>query len=228
MDYVEARGGKVLMKRPLRKVNLNEDGSVKSLSIAGTNSTSEEEVIADAYVSAMPVDLVKRIFPDQLMQTPFFNKLENLVGVPVINLHLWFDRKLTNIDQLLFSRSDLLSVYADMSNTCKEYYNEDKSMLELVLAPAADYIGKSDEDIVEATMKELERLFPSHIGPNATKPAKVLKYKVSGVQRSICFCCTATSRNEIFDPDVTHRLWPFPFQGCKNASFCVQDHQGAR
>ena len=30
-----------------------------------------------------------------------------------------FDRKLTTVDHLLFSRSDLLSVYADMSTTCK-------------------------------------------------------------------------------------------------------------
>ena len=31
----------------------------------------------------------------------------------------WFDRKLTTVDHLLFSRSDLLSVYADMSTCCK-------------------------------------------------------------------------------------------------------------
>lgn len=30
-----------------------------------------------------------------------------------------FDKKLTTVDHLLFSRSDLLSVYADMSTTCK-------------------------------------------------------------------------------------------------------------
>ena len=31
----------------------------------------------------------------------------------------WFDRKLWTVDHLLFSRSDLLSVYADMSTCCK-------------------------------------------------------------------------------------------------------------
>jgi len=30
--------------------------------------------------------------------------------VPVINIHLWFDHKLTETDHLLFSRSQLLSV----------------------------------------------------------------------------------------------------------------------
>ena len=31
----------------------------------------------------------------------------------------WFDRKLSTVDHLLFSRSPLLSVYADMSTCCK-------------------------------------------------------------------------------------------------------------
>ena len=62
-------------------------------------------------------------------------------------MDLWFDRKLTDIDHLLFSRSPLLSVYADMSNTCREYADPDRSMLELVFAPAKDWIGRSDDEI---------------------------------------------------------------------------------
>lgn len=112
------------------------------------------------------------------------SRLDKLVGVPVINIHIWFDRKLTTgaprrrlaapacpsclpclcppalraccrrfprcralswrppcecsrapgarprlrpaVDHLLFSRSPLLSVYADMSTTCKEYHDPDK------------------------------------------------------------------------------------------------------
>jgi len=33
-------------------------------------------------------------------------------------------------------------------------------MLELVLAPALDWISKPDQEIVAATMVELEKLFP--------------------------------------------------------------------
>lgn len=49
----------------------------------------------------------------------------------------------------------------DMSTTCKEQYDPNRSMLELVFAPAEKWIGRSDEDIIGATMMELERLFPS-------------------------------------------------------------------
>jgi uncharacterized protein with NAD-binding domain and iron-sulfur cluster len=101
---------------------------------------------------------------------PHFRQMDELEGIPVINIHMWFDRKLKNVDHLCFSRSPLLSVYADMSTTCKEYYDENKSMLELVFAPCSpiaggnvNWISKSDEEIIDATMGELERLFPTEV-----------------------------------------------------------------
>nr|AUE44535.1 phytoene desaturase [Campylaephora kondoi] len=186
VDHVEARGGSVQMNKPLKKIVLNDDGSIKELVLRGIGPDVPDEIVrADAYVSAMPVDILKLMLPDPWNQMPIFERLKNLVGVPVINLHLWFDRKLTDVDHLLFSRSPLLSVYADMSNTCREYEDPDKSMLELVLAPADEYIGRPDEEIVHATMDELERLFPQYIGPLAAEPTKLLKYKVVQTPRSV-------------------------------------------
>lgn len=182
VKHIEDRGGQVLLNSPLRRIELNSDGTVKHLVLGGK---AEQFVEADAYVSALPVDIFKLLIPDQWKSYPIFDCLRNLVGVPVINLHLWFDRKLTDVDHLLFSRSPLLSVYADMSNTCREYEDPDKSMLELVLAPAESYIGKSDDDIVAATMAELERLFPQHIGQKAAEPAKLRKFRVVKTPRSV-------------------------------------------
>ena len=62
---------------------------------------------------------MKRIIPEQWRPKRYFSQLEGLKGVPVINVHIWFDRKLSTVDHLLFSRSKTLSVYADMSTTCR-------------------------------------------------------------------------------------------------------------
>lgn len=181
VDYITARGGEVRLKAPVKEFLLNLDQTVQGFLIGGENG--DEVLTADAYVSAMPVDPLKLMMPQSWRKMEFFNKLEGLEGVPVINLHLWFDRKLTDIDHLLFSRSPLLSVYADMSNTCREYANPDRSMLELVLAPAKDWIGKSDQDIVEATMAELKKLFPKHFDNDT--PAQLLKYHIVKTPRSV-------------------------------------------
>ena len=183
VDYIRERGGEVRLNAPLKEILLNADGTVKAYLIRGLNGAEDEVFTADVYVSAMSVDPMKVMLPKPWKQMEFFKKLEGLEGVPVINLHLWFDRKLTEIDHLLFSRSPLLSVYADMSNTCREYANPNRSMLELVLAPAKDWIAKSDEEIVAATIAELEKLFPDHFGGD--NPATLLKSHVVKTPRSV-------------------------------------------
>jgi 15-cis-phytoene desaturase len=72
---------------------------------------------------------MKLLMPQPWAAMPFFQQLNGLEGVPVINIHIWFDRKLTTVDHLLFSRSPLLSVYADMSTTCREYADSSEWLL---------------------------------------------------------------------------------------------------
>ena len=183
VDYIEAHGGEVHLNAPLRQIELHADGTVKAFQIGGIKGQEPRSLTADAYVSAMPVDPFKLLVPEPWKEIPYFKKLDGLNGVPVINIHLWFDRKLTEIDHLLFSRSDLLSVYADMSNTCREYEDPHKSMLELVFAPAKDWIGRPDAEIVAATLEELKRLFPQHF--SGDDQAQLLKSKVVKTPQSV-------------------------------------------
>merc|ERR1719174_3475225 len=182
---VEKAGGQVRTGAPFKEFVLNEDGSIKHLLMR-----SGEIIEADEYISAMSVDVFKRMTPKEWQNMPYFRQFDELEGIPVINLHMWFDRKLKAVDHLCFSRSPLLSVYADMSVTCKEYYDPDQSMLELVFAPCSpiaggitNWIGKSDEEIIDATMGELARLFPTEVAQDGSK-AKLLKYAVVRTPRS--------------------------------------------
>lgn len=185
-QHIEARGGEVRTKAAVQEIVTNDDGSVKHLLMRDGS-----KIEADEYVSAMPVDVMKRMEPKAWQKMPFFRQMDNLEGIPVINLHLWFDRKLLGVDHLCFSRSPLLSVYADMSITCKEYYDPERSMLELVFAPCSpiaggkvNWIAKSDEEIIDATMGELERLFPTEVAQDGSK-AKLRKYAVVRTPRSV-------------------------------------------
>lgn len=183
VDYISSGGGEVKLNAPLKEILLNPDGSVKGFLMRGLNGAEDYIETADAYVSAMPVDVMKVMLPEAWKDIECFQKLDGLEGVPVINIQLWFDRKLTDIDQLLFSRSPILSVYADMSNTCREYSDPNRSMLELVLAPASDWINKSDAEILQVTLAELSKLFPQHFG--SENPAKLLKHHVVKTPRSV-------------------------------------------
>jgi len=195
--HIEQRGGEVKLSSPVKEIMTNDDGTVAGLAMRDGST-----VTADVYVSAMPVDIVKRMTPVAWQKMPYFRQFDELEGIPVINLHMWFDRKLQSVDHLCFSRSPLLSVYADMSTTCKEYLSDTESMLELVFAPCSplaggnvNWIAKTDEEIIDATMGELARLFPTEIAnderwPSTSKQspqgqARLKKFAVVKVPRSV-------------------------------------------
>ncbi|WP_072620519.1 15-cis-phytoene desaturase [Spirulina major] len=217
VDYITARGGEVHLNTSLKEITLNPDNTVQSFVMRGHNGAPDRVITADAYVSALSVDPLKTLIPQPWREIDYFQKLAKLEGVPVINIHLWFDRKLTDIDQLLFSRSDLLSVYADMSNTCRGY-ESDRSMLEFVLAPAAQWISKSDEDILTATLVELKKLFPHHF--EGDNPAQLLKSKVVKTPRSVY---KAVPGCQAYRPDQSSPIANFYLAG----SYTMQEFLGS-
>ena len=227
-EWVEGKGGAVHCSSPISKIELNEDNTVKSLKLA-----SGENIIADYYVSAVPVDVFKRLVPKQWSVMPYFRQLDELEGIPVINIQLWLDKKLNSVDGLCFSRSPLLSVYADMSNCCEEYADDEKSMLELVFAPCSpeagspiNWIGKSDEEIIDATMKELERLFPKEIGASVPeeKRANLIKSSVVRVPRSVY--AAVPGRNK-YRPSQTSPIDNFVMAGDYAAQKYLGSMEGA-
>ncbi|KAI8529749.1 hypothetical protein RHMOL_Rhmol12G0249500 [Rhododendron molle] len=228
VDHIQSLGGEVQLNSRIQKIELNKDGTVKNFLLNNGNV-----IEGDVFVFATPVDILKLLLPEDWKEVPYFRKLEKLVGVPVINVHIWFDRKLRNTyDHLLFSRSHLLSVYADMSVTCKEYYDPHRSMLELVFAPAEEWISKSDQEIIDATMKELAKLFPDEISADQSK-AKILKYHVVKTPRSVyktvpdCEPCRPLQRSPVegfyLAGDYTKQKYLASMEGAVlSGKFCAQ------
>jgi len=222
--HITERGGAVICDKPVASIEVNADNSVRCIKFADGSETS-----ADVYISAMPVDVVKRLIPEQWSNMPYFCQLDELEGIPVINIQLWFDRKLNSVDGLCFSRSPLLSVYADMSTCCAEYASDTNSMLELVFAPCSpvagsdkNWIAASDEEIIEATVTELERLFPTEIGRGAADGigAQVTKSTVVRVPRSVY---AATPGRGKFRPSQESPIDNFIMAG----DFAIQKYLGS-
>lgn len=85
--HVEARGGSVRAGAPLRRIELNADGTVAGLRLAGRDGAEGELVVADAYVSAMSVDALKLLLPDPWRALPFFAQLDVR---PLVTFFPWF------------------------------------------------------------------------------------------------------------------------------------------
>jgi 15-cis-phytoene desaturase len=80
-DYIEARGGEVRTKAPVKEIVTNSDGSVKHL-LMRDGST----VVADEYISAMPVDIMKRFVPKAWSTMPYFQQMKELEGAHMYSI----------------------------------------------------------------------------------------------------------------------------------------------
>jgi len=74
-DYVVGGGGEVRTRTPVREIITGKGGRVEGV------MTDEGVVEGDLYVSAMPVDVVKRIVPKAWSSMPFFRQMKEVRGV---------------------------------------------------------------------------------------------------------------------------------------------------
>jgi 15-cis-phytoene desaturase len=84
-EYIEKYGGIVRTSDPVKEIVTNEDGTVKHLLMR-----SGEIVVADEYVSAMPVDIMKRFLPKAWSTMPYFKQMDELEGTNFMYLFILF------------------------------------------------------------------------------------------------------------------------------------------
>jgi phytoene desaturase len=146
-------------------------------------STLEGEV----YISAMPVHSLRKRLAPALKQQPPFDGLRHLKGQPVITAQLYFDRMVTELDHLLFSAGTHLSVYADLPRVSPDYHtgrgpstrSGHGSIVELVVAPAEDLIGQSDQLVLQQVLSDFYRMHP------AARDAQLTKYTLVRIPNSV-------------------------------------------
>lgn len=136
-------------------------------------------VEGDLFVSAMPVHNLRKIVPASWREQPYFDNLKHLKGQPVITLQLFFDRQITDVDNLLFSSHTDISVYADMAQVAPDYHRGGPSIMQFVVAPADHLIRLSDEALVAHVLADVRRLHP------LAQEAQVRKYTIVRIPNSV-------------------------------------------
>ena len=187
VQYLEARGAKIHLRRGVRQVLFEDTGTathVTGLDIT-TESDTSKTVTADAYVAACDVPGIKRLLPEAWRRWSEFDNIYKLDAVPVATVQLRFDgwvtelqdaatsqqvQQATGIDNLLYTPDADFSCFADMALTSPtDYYREGQgSLMQLVLTPGDPFIKESNEAIAQHVLKQVHDLFPSSRALNMT------------------------------------------------------------
>ena len=203
--YIQSKKGRIFIDGKLSHFDLNEDNSIKRAVL------SDGHIIeADAYISALPVHSVMKILPKQWLHHRYFCNLYQFTGSPVANCQLWFDKKITDTDNLIFSQGTVFATFADVSITCPDDFqaglgtSTGGSVMSLVLAPAHHLMDMPNDVITELVMKDIHDRFPK------SRNARLLKSSIVKIPESVY---KAVPEVDKFRPDQVSPVHNFYLAG---------------
>jgi squalene-associated FAD-dependent desaturase len=149
--YIEERGGRVLLGEKTEELLL-EGGR-----IAGARLADGGILRGECYVCAVPHQMLPTLIPPSLRADPFFGRASKLNTSSIVNIHVWYDRPVMNLDFAAFINSQAQWVF----NKSKMWrLAGDGQYLDISLSGAQHYIDLPEEELIERFTCELRRLFP--------------------------------------------------------------------
>ena len=190
IKYLEERNVKINLSTPCRDIVHDVDEEGKPTRVRGIKVGSKEEFREfDAVVAALDVPGIKKVLPESFRKYEMFDNIYNLDCVPIATIQVRFDGWVTEmedemrmrdisgdksdgkapgIDNLLYSADAEFSCFADLALTSPgEYYKEGEgSLIQAVFDERA--FGRSNDQLVEDCVTQINSLFPSSKGLKCT------------------------------------------------------------
>jgi zeta-carotene desaturase len=177
-DYLEARGVKIHIRRRIKEVLYTEGENTQVTGLSIGDGETEEKITADVYVAACDIPGIQRLLPQAWRKWSEFDNIYKLDAVPVATVQLRFDgwvtelndpakrqqlKEAAGIDNLLYTADADFSCFSDLAlSSPTDYYREGEgSLMQLVLTPGDPFIKKSNEEIANHVLAQVQKLFPS-------------------------------------------------------------------
>merc|ERR1711871_726484 len=183
IKYLEDRGVTIQCSTGCREILYDTDSNGMPTRVKGIKVGQKEEIKEyDAVVMALDVPGIKNVLPADFRKYPMFDNIYNLDTVPIATVQVRFDGWVTElhdearmmdvsgdqsdgkgggIDNLLYSADVEFSCFADLAVTSPgEYYKPGEgSLIQAVFDERA--FSRSEEQIVQDCIDQLNKLFPS-------------------------------------------------------------------
>lgn len=174
---LESRGVQIRFNSKVRSIRF--EPSIQR--VEGFELEDGSTVMGDIYVSAMPAHNLWKALPGEMRALESLNGVRHLHGVPVMTVQLYFDRPVTGVKNLVFSSRSHISVYAELGQICPDFYegSDGRSMVEMVVAPAAEWFRLPDGELVARVMEEFCERHP------VARRARLLKSTVVRIPQSV-------------------------------------------
>lgn len=161
--YIERAGGQVVPRAIVEALELGEGGGV-----ACARLRDGRRIEARHFISTVPSPQLIRFLPENAVADPFFSRLTGLSSSPIICVHAWLDREVTDspfvgfigtTTQWLFNKR---RIFAQRGEAHPGY-------LSFVISGARKLIDRTSDEILEIVINDLHAMIP------ASRDAKVVE-----------------------------------------------------
>lgn len=149
--YICDRGGEVRLGTGIRAIHVDE-GNVSGV------ETSSGLLRGDAYVSALPPDVLLPLLPADLAADEFFGRFGRIDHAPIVALHAWYDRPVMEDALACFSDSSLQWVFN--RTRMQEESDRDGQYICVSISGAWNFADTPRSQIEAELLAELARALP--------------------------------------------------------------------
>jgi len=162
-DFIQERGGMVAARMAVETLEMDGDHAVGCVRLR-----DGRKLEAANFVVAVPNGALLAMLPEPQREEPFFARLADLKQSPIICVHVWLDRDVTDCafvgfigctTQWLFNKRVIFTQRGD----------EQGGYLSFVISGARALVERSNEELLDQVLDDLHRMIP------ASREAKLVK-----------------------------------------------------
>ncbi len=192
------------MRTPVERVVVS-NGRVTSVIAGG------KELRADYYISALPFEKLPAVLPDlPLDLAPFEHS-------PITGIHLWFDRKVTNLPHGTL-----------LDRTIQWFFNKGHGQyLQLVVSASRSLVPMSRAEVIDLALRELAEFLPAVRDAKLEKAHVVKELRATFSARpgleSVRPPSITPIRNLFLAGDWTRSGWPATMEGAVRSGYLAAE-----
>jgi len=157
-DFIRTRGGRVDVGRGVRDI-LVSNGVCEGVKLA-----NGETIRANAVLSAAPWHKFVSLLPDSLLRSePSFTNILSLKPAPIININLWFDRRITDLEFVALRGTTVQWLFHKKRSFSAQRHSASEGgppYISLVLSGAHAHIRRSKEELLALALRDIQQLLP--------------------------------------------------------------------
>src|ERR1051326_7221875 len=187
-DYIRARGGEVHCRAAVRSIAPSGD--------AVRITTDDRELTFDAAVLAVPFEAVGELLPQAAESVPLRAQLAQLEHSPITGIHLWFDRRITELPHAVLLDRTIQWLFH--KSLIEEGRSAQGSYVELVVSSSKSLVNMQRQEIIDLALAELKEFF------SEARAASLVKATVTN---QVCANYSTKPASDQFRPK-TETAWP--------------------